>query len=350
MRLAFPMFGVGRSGGSKVIARLADASIRRGHSVSFLVPAQKGVPSPGTPAEIIQVPRIPIPRDRHIVPTIMSGASFQYAKRLRGFDAVVASYGPTCLPTKLAGDRNLKRYYIVQHDETIFFPPLTLEHWVVRLSYSAFEQGRVFAVSKWLQDMVRKRGGPQPILLPPGIDHETYRPRVRTPHEGKRVLALARDDKWRGFRVFLAAMESVCREVKDVKIIAAGGTSWRPRTSCPIEYVHPSDDELAELYSSCDVFVLPSFLEGMPVPPLEAMACGGAVVMTDCTGNRDYSLDGENCLVVPPRDPDSLAKAIVRALTDDALSERLRRNGPPTAAPWTYERMGRIFVDSIESG
>ena len=54
-------------------------------------------------------------------------------------------------------------------------------------------------------------------------------------------------------------------------------------------------------------------------------------------------------MVVPPRDPDSLAEAVIRVLTDNALSERLRQNGPPTATPWTYERMGRIFVESIES-
>jgi len=149
--------------------------------------------------------------------------------------------------------------------------------------------------------------------------------------------------------VLLDAMELVKREVRDVKLIAAGDPGKRLETFCPVEYVSPSDDELAKLYSACDVFVLPSFLEGMPVPPLEAMACGGAVVMTDCMGNRDYSLNGENCLVVPPRDQDSLAEAIVQVLTDNALSERLRRNGPPTAAPWTYERMGQIFVESIES-
>ena len=197
--------------------------------------------------------------------------------------------------------------------------------------------------------MVRKRGGSEPILLPPGIDHGTYYPRGRVPHQGRHVLVLARGQRWRGIQVLLDAMELVKREVRDVKLIAAGDPGKRLETFCPVEYVSPSDDELAKLYSACDVFVLPSFLEGMPVPPLEAMACGGAVVMTDCMGNRDYSLNGENCLVVPPRDQDSLAEAIVQVLTDNALSERLRRNGPPTAAPWTYERMGQIFVESIES-
>lgn len=111
----------------------------------------------------------------------------------------------------------------------------------------------------------------------------------------------------------------------------------------------PSDDELAELYASSDVFVLPSFLEGMPVPPLEAMACGGAVVLTDCMGTRDYAVNQGNCLMVRSKDSDSLANAILRVINDDSLSGKLRRNGPSTAAPWTYERMGRIFLETLES-
>jgi glycosyltransferase involved in cell wall biosynthesis len=348
MRIAFPMFGIDRAGGNKVIFKLANESIRRGHEVSLLVSRQIET-HPNTLANIEEIASFPVPIIRHIVPTNVSTASFPYAKKLRGFDAVVANFGPTCLAAKLVGGENVKRYYLVQHEETSFFSPLMVEYWITRLSYAAFEEGRIFVVSRWLQDMIRKRGGRGSVVVPPGIDHDTYYPRSRGPHSGKRVLVLSRREIWRGLQVFLDAMESVRKEVKDVKIIAAGHSGKPLRTSCPVEYVRPSDDELANLYASSDVFVLPSFLEGLPVPPLEAMACGGAVVLTDCMGTRDYAVDGENCLMVPPKDSDPLADAILRVVTDDSLSGKLRRNGPSTAAPWTYERMGRIFVDTLES-
>jgi NDP-sugar pyrophosphorylase family protein len=54
----------------------------------------------------------------------------------------------------------------------------------------------------------------------------------------------------------------VTREVKEVKIIAACGSGRRFKISCPVECVRPSDDELARMCSSCNVFVLPSFREG----------------------------------------------------------------------------------------
>jgi len=62
------------------------------------------------------------------------------------------------------------------------------------------------------------------MLPPPGIDHGTNYPQGRILHQGKQVLLLARDERWRRLHVFLDAMESVRREVKQVKIIAAGRT------------------------------------------------------------------------------------------------------------------------------
>jgi len=74
----------------------------------------------------------------------------------------------------------------------------------------------------------------------------------------------------------------VIREVEAIKNIAASGSGRRFKTSCSAEFDRPSDGELAWMCSPCGVFVLPSSLVGMHVPRLEAMAWGGAVVVTCC--------------------------------------------------------------------
>lgn len=101
---------------------------------------------------------------------------------------------------------------------------------------------------------------------------------------------------------------------------------------------------MAEFYRRCDLFVLPSRMEAFPLPPLEAMACGCAVVSTACGGVEDYAEDGVNCLLVPPGDPASLAAAVWRACTDDPLRSRLERHGAMTARRFEREAMVREFV------
>lgn len=78
--------------------------------------------------------------------------------------------------------------------------------------------------------------------------------------------------------------------------------------SCSAEVVFEgkvSQDHLVSLYRSCDVFVLPSFYEGLPLVVIEALACGCTVVVTDLPGIRPWlqaSLPGAPVLYVkPPR-------------------------------------------------
>jgi glycosyltransferase involved in cell wall biosynthesis len=83
-----------------------------------------------------------------------------------------------------------------------------------------------------------------------------------------------------------------------------------------------STDELVELYSACDVFVLPSLSETFGWPTIEAMACGKPVVATR-TGIAS-ELEGltPGLKVVRPGDAQSLAKAIVEFLTQDSTHKR----------------------------
>ncbi|MFF8467019.1 glycosyltransferase [Streptomyces griseus] len=77
---------------------------------------------------------------------------------------------------------------------------------------------------------------------------------------------------------------------------------------------------------AADVLVLPSRWEGMALAPLEAMACGRPVVLTDVNGARESLPPGheEHCLV-PPEDPEALAEALTALLADPELRASLSR-------------------------
>jgi glycosyltransferase involved in cell wall biosynthesis len=105
----------------------------------------------------------------------------------------------------------------------------------------------------------------------------------------------------------------------------------------------PSDPEVNELCCQTTVFVQTSTHEGFALPPLEAMATGAAVVCTDAHGNRDFCVDGVNCLMPDP-DPRSVAGALTRLLGDPELRARLGRAGIETAGDYAWERR----IDALE--
>jgi glycosyltransferase involved in cell wall biosynthesis/ribosomal protein S18 acetylase RimI-like enzyme len=101
--------------------------------------------------------------------------------------------------------------------------------------------------------------------------------------------------------------------IGEAELAAAAGdvvvTGWR--------------DDVRDLLAVMDVFVLASWREGMPRSAIEAAAMGRAMVLTDIRGCREVARHDREALLVPPRDPDTLAEAVARLTADPALRDRL---------------------------
>jgi glycosyltransferase involved in cell wall biosynthesis len=85
--------------------------------------------------------------------------------------------------------------------------------------------------------------------------------------------------------------------------------------------------DVPQLLASCDLFVLPSLYEGLPLSVLEAMAAGTPVVATSIRGTDEAVIDGVTGRLVPPEDPVALASAIRTMLTERSLAARLAEAG-----------------------
>ena len=79
-----------------------------------------------------------------------------------------------------------------------------------------------------------------------------------------------------------------------------------------IEYVGEKyGEELLAYYAAADCFVLPSYREGFPNTVLEAGAMGLPCIVTDINGSREIIVEGENGVIVPPRNADALFQAML---------------------------------------
>ena len=111
-------------------------------------------------------------------------------------------------------------------------------------------------------------------------------------------------------------------------------------TETPYLRVHRSgslsEAEVARLYAEAKFVVFPSFYEGFGLPPLEAMACGTPVVVSDAASLPEVV--GDAGLKVPPEDVDGLAEALAQLVTDEQQRAQLRQAGLARAATFSWER------------
>ena len=95
-------------------------------------------------------------------------------------------------------------------------------------------------------------------------------------------------------------------------------------------------DDMPAVYAALDVFVLPSYREGLPRSAMEAAACGRPLVLTDIRGSRELGTDGVEVAFVPPGDPAALARDHRRPP---------RRCPPPVAAGRGRQRRATAEFD-----
>ncbi len=116
------------------------------------------------------------------------------------------------------------------------------------------------------------------------------------------------------------------------------------------DYVHflentPNED-LARLYNAAQCLALPSYYEGFGLPPLEAMACGTPVVVSNRASLPEVV--GDAGLLIDPDRPEELSAALVRVLDDGELRATLHRRGLKRASEFSWARAAHETLSVYE--
>lgn len=220
--------------------------------------------------------------------------------------------------------------------------------------------GRI-AVSKMALEYVSKFIPGQYNLIPNGIDVEHFSPDV-TPIEEfcdgkKNILFLGRLEFRKGLNYLLKAFLLIKKEIPDSRIIVVGpGTRLRKRYEKWVRRHHLEKDvifigyvpysDLPRYYKTADVYCSPATgRESFGIVLLEAMAVGTPVVATNIAGFAGVIKDGEDGLLVPPKDYQSLAEALVSVLNDKALQQRLVAKGSLKAKEYSWQSVAQRVFD-----
>ncbi|MCG3198138.1 MAG: D-inositol-3-phosphate glycosyltransferase [bacterium] len=354
MRIHIPMLGFNLSGGVRLMIRLANGLVKFGHEVRITVPAFRAIP--------------PFPLDPSVELMALGGKTLTRLGYYRRLIREAAGWGDVLVAASTTTPFLLRRSIRKSRRDV----PLIY----VAMGYDPIEQGDLFDGPRW-RGMIRKqvalRSYPladkrvyisraiadlialdqPPHILRCGVDLSIYHPLTERPARGGklRIGLIGRFSKRKGLQVFFPAWETLTDLHDQAEVVVWPTFSWTPRelpTNATV-YEVCGDEALARFYRSLDLFVFPSLFEGLGLPPLEAMACGTPVVLTDSVGVREYAMHEGNCLMVPPGDPSALASAIRRALEDRALRERLAENGLATVPRFTWENMVEDFDSALQA-
>lgn len=109
---------------------------------------------------------------------------------------------------------------------------------------------------------------------------------------------------------------------------------------------HIPDADLFNLYSTCDLFVFPSFHEGFGLPALEAMACGAPTIGSNISSIPEVI--GSPSALFAPGSKDDMAKTIERALINQEFRNFLKSHGATQAQLFSWEASATRTIEALE--
>ena len=336
-------------GGYKVVYEYANGLAERGHEITVTHQMAKA-PGGGTCRQLARYAKARLKGDWlptawfKMDPRVRMHLVIEYTPATLGSaDALVATAWETAEVAATMPEKCGKKFYFIQH----------FEKW-------SGERERVLAtwrlplikivIAKWLRKISEDQGH-SAYYIPNGVNFTAFGidvpPELRDPHT---VMMLYHSFDWTGSNDGFSALRTVKKRINDLKVIVFG-VQERPLNLEPWFEFHqlPSQILLRSLYNRAAVFLSPSWAEGWPLPPAEAMLCGTATVLTDIGGHHEYGIDGETTSFGKAHAPESLIEPLLHLLTNTNARLKQSINAKKYIEQYSWERAIDLFDEFINS-
>ena len=327
-------------GGAAVAYRHAGALAARGHAVTVVSPRRIGGGLAGAAREWAVAVRDRLhgvgreefyraPGVRSVVVGRLDAASVPAG------DVVIATGVQTARPVAALPRSAGAPVYFIQGDET-FADPSARETWHLPMTR--------ITCAEWLADAVRQSGVPVAAVVPNAVDPADFGVDVPLAGRPAGVVALYHRHPVKGPDVLVGALEAIRAGRPDVplSVFAARPPSHRLPDGVAV-HVRPTD--LRALYNGASVLLHTSRVEGWGLVPMEAAACGCAVVATASRGPREFLRPGVSMAEVAVGDAAGLAEAAAGLLSDPTARTGMARAGVADVGRFSWD----ASTDALES-
>jgi glycosyltransferase involved in cell wall biosynthesis len=318
LKIAYLLPNMDVSGGVAVVFQHTNRLRKKGHDV--VVATCDGIPVadwfPGQSVPLVTAARLP-----------------------EDLDILVATSWSTAFAVSRLKAQH--KCYFVQSDETRFHDRGNDFFHITHLTY--LMNYHYLTEAKWIQKWLLENFDKHAALIPNGLDEDIFHQVEPLSPKGNRFRILLEGSIGLPYKGMKDAFEVVGDMDVEVWCVSSFGKP-QPGWKCDRFFEKIPIEKMREIYSSCDILLKLSRVEGFFGPPMEMMACGGVCVVGKVTGHDEYVVDGENALVVDPFDIAQARAAVARLMDDEALREKLRRNGMETAKRWNWTSS----IDTLE--
>ena len=329
-------------GAEKQVRTLARAFAAAGHAVEVVAPQLDSTLPTADAVDGLTLTRLAYPHIKALGALILCARYGLWVWKRRGdFDAIhinmaknlaavsglLRPFLPSTVTVKISGAWEFDGGLL--DPKLCSRPAQRIYNWCVR------RVDNIQCVSEYTRQSLRAAGYPEASLLmiPNAVDLTRFTPRgARSPDGAVNVAYVGRIRPVKGVSVLVDAWPKVAQGNHARLLIAGDGaerealaqTARASGVGDTVEFLGEVSD-VPGVLARADIYVQPSFQEGLPNAVLEAMAMGLPIVATRVSGNEDVVGDGDNGLLVPPGDPEALAAALRRLVADPELAARMGR-------------------------
>ncbi len=244
----------------------------------------------------------------------------------------------------------------------------------ILVSYNIFSRWalknseKIIAITPWENDFIMKYGGKkeQIINLPNGMSNEfffkvknnDFKKKNGVRKNEKLVLFFGRLNFTKGPDKFVEIAHLVLKKKNNVKFVIRGPDEGmreivrkkigREKRIILMDEIR-NRKEIIKMYQSADIFVMPSYREGLPLTLFEAMACGLPIVASAVNGIPYEIKDGENGYLIDYGDNERYAEKIIELLDNKKLIYRISKNNIEKSKMYKWDEISKKTLEIYKS-
>jgi glycosyltransferase involved in cell wall biosynthesis len=263
-------------------------------------------------------------------------------------DILIASSWETVHMAEQLSPNKGRKIYFVQHYETLWTRKKKEAEKTYKMNFEKI------VISDWLQSiLLEKFSQPSKVLVTP-VDDKQFLKEEKNWNAIPKVCLMHHNYDWKGYDDGIESVRQSLNQTPNFQLTVFGEKIKDPSSlfqnaGFDFEYFYrPTGDAIRDLFFNCDIYLCPSWYEGLGMPAMEAMASRCALVTTDTGGSRNYAIHDQTALVSKPKDTKALSKNLSDLIENIELRKKLSANGFNKIKEFNWDKNCRQLLEVFE--